>query len=691
MNSYYDSDEEVAWGPVTLQEIKGDLKRPLIRKPERRHTIHPRQKMEPTLYQKIIVEPPTLLKNMEAKSMNSSSHDDYHTPNESLRTEASSRNDKYESNQESSAYFTALDTTKKVTSPVVSSVPLDNTHIHFVDAAMNRASCYDIQNFHQTLIEETILNPEQSFEVEYCPDSSTESQEEIIVISSDEDTSEETEFYGDIKREKNSHFADVLWIDEDAAPNEITPDKRAENKSFDAEFRKSDDDIPSDERSCRNLAGEYSPSVSSKEVECVEENAVASTSSHKINNAANESYEKDSKLSLGGQHEIEANYHRNTQNDQSMDKYSCSGFSKEEESIEINSETYICSREANNSAKENYLEKYSNDSLDGDHENEPNYDEVIETHNETDLLKSEHRPRSCNISPVTIPNIDLSQFDESHDAFSQLNDTMEMMERLLNQGNCNDESLDERINKPNGNDEIISGSFLLKPTSSLLNTEHKVSPCKSRAEPKCLRSNLKERPQTVTPYKTKPVDRITPGKSCKSQIPKPVKSPNGDAFKVPSTPLQMKLPSKAYPKTCPNVKNIVSPVGLYIRYSPQPVLKRNVECTKMGTINFPPQAVNHKNKGNLDNIPAVIYKPSKKQIVTSEKEQAIPMSLEKMIKESNLTRHDKKIRQNKNTSIIRRKLEMNMDLTGSSISDSLLDDSNEDVSILHKMGMPYSK
>lgn len=39
MESYYSSDEEIAWGPVSIREIKSDLKRTTVRKPSRRHTI----------------------------------------------------------------------------------------------------------------------------------------------------------------------------------------------------------------------------------------------------------------------------------------------------------------------------------------------------------------------------------------------------------------------------------------------------------------------------------------------------------------------------------------------------------------------------------------------------------------------------------------------------------------------------
>ncbi|XP_023017345.2 uncharacterized protein isoform X1 [Leptinotarsa decemlineata] len=852
MNSYYSSDEEVAWGPITLREIKGDLKRSR-RKPERRHTIHPSSKNEAHVCPEITVEPPTFCHQMENNV--SSTCDEYYSPNESTKSSRFDINDDLvqdsstyftasdtkatmdksplriqnhkdilETNdsliQDSSAYLTASDTKATAATSPASIQNHNDTHIDFVKAAMNRNSYFDIQNFHHTLVEPTVLCSEQSFN-NSCPNNSIESQEGVIEISSDEgesfegdsrnvkdekyscgkisigsegfpernrslheieessiykrevsdediqeimvhnitlDTSEEKENSSSVGTSSGNINEDSLNSSDEVEQDESDTSAfgkrlgKSRDENLSARDSNSDDVVCIDEANDSDVEKEYSIHNAKESFsECFEE----FEGSNKLNRRTSEessdyenNYGSSSDEIVGGDDKFEVSFdssqaRREGRRLESVEEEKCSNYSNDslesarksssklfeevEESSTLNRTTNKVSSECEKehggfsgemgsiedkveasfdrsktrhggrrleSVEEERGSNDSNESLENE-KVENIHQGIIESHNVTDLFKSEHLPRNCNISPVAIPNIDFAQFDDSYDALSQLNDTMEMMDKLLNQANnaslADSESSDRdirRVSEKSNHDDIISASFLQKPNPDLLYSEEKTTPLNS----KVTKTTPNGRSEPNSALKEKQLNRVTPAMSTKSFIPKLKKSPSGDNFKIPVTPVWQKLPSKTSPRTCSNFRNIVSPVGMYIRHSPQPVLKKNVDPTRMGRVKVETSpSHNHKNKENLDNLPAVIYKPGKTQITTAERKQALPPSIEKMILEPGLTRHDRKLARYKSPAKITAELATGVELTRSSISDSLLEDPCTDVSILHKRDRPFLK
>lgn len=199
MSSYYDSDDDVAWGPLTLREIKRTLKNPVPRKVNRRHTlqattgtaVHSKDKRKPIEMENQITNDSTSLsKDVINKCNITSSSNEYYTPN--------------------------VTATEKHTVPVVNSpkvclenelsvtpnVDFEETQIKFLNLAKNRNTDFDLKNVQQTLVDCTVLNESSEYEnressdemhdscIVKSVDSSKHSQnfeDDIIVVSSDED------------------------------------------------------------------------------------------------------------------------------------------------------------------------------------------------------------------------------------------------------------------------------------------------------------------------------------------------------------------------------------------------------------------------------------------------------------------------------------------------------------------------
>lgn len=175
--------------------------------------------------------------------------------------------------------------------------------------------------------------------------------------------------------------------------------------------------------------------------------------------------------------------------------------------------------------------------------------------------------------------------------------------------------------------------------------------------------------------------RCQPTSSEKKQINKytDTKASSKTYFKIPELPLRPKLTNPTPPKTY-NLKNVVSPVALYIKNSPRIPLKQNVplrDLSKIVTTTNPKPAY----KEIFAELPEVTYKPSKKQIATTEKHIVVPGYMKKFrFVEAHIVKHEGRIIQERDRSNISKKLLLT-DITNTSIDQSLLDGTG-DISVL---------
>lgn len=150
-------------------------------------------------------------------------------------------------------------------------------------------------------------------------------------------------------------------------------------------------------------------------------------------------------------------------------------------------------------------------------------------------------------------------------------------------------------------------------------------------------------------------------------------------FRVPKTLIK--------PKSVVNNKNIVSPVGLYIKYSPKTPLTTHVKQSPQKKLVSPSQIPQPqhfvKNKDNMENFPEVVYQPAKNKLYTVKENLHLPASIDKLVKKSNLIKHERRMNLGRHDEYsVGIKLETETELTKSSIGNSLLDESNQDVSVL---------
>ncbi|RZC33282.1 hypothetical protein BDFB_000028 [Asbolus verrucosus] len=91
------------------------------------------------------------------------------------------------------------------------------------------------------------------------------------------------------------------------------------------------------------------------------------------------------------------------------------------------------------------------------------------------------------------------------------------------------------------------------------------------------------------------------------------------------------------------------------------------------------------NKENIaGGLPEVIYKPAKKTVAATKKEITLPSSIQKLVQEPIITKHEKRVNQRglNMTSVSRKLLEE--DLTCTTVDYSLLNQSGEDISFVTK-------
>lgn len=288
------------------------------------------------------------------------------------------------------------------------------------------------------------------------------------------------------------------------------------------------------------------------------------------------------------------------------------------------------------------------------------------------------------------PIIHQAAFNESDDCL-KLNTTLEEIERMLNEGSDNSHesqytniSSNEPCSSVNLNSscisevlpntmQIISGSFSQSPVHTnleKLKTPNKTAVTGRKPTPRKLKSPTK----ICYNFKTEESSNRK-----KEEIGNKMTTPIGE-FRIPKTPVKPK-------PTVLNNKNIVSPVGIYIKYSPKTPLTTYVkpnECKK-GVISHIPQSpkIIKTTKENRDVLPPVVYQPAKNKLFTMQEQLILPASIDKMVKKSNVIKHEKRVKmviQDEHS--VQRKLNMETELTKASISDSLLDENNQDVSVL---------
>ncbi|KAF7287795.1 hypothetical protein GWI33_003426 [Rhynchophorus ferrugineus] len=239
-----------------------------------------------------------------------------------------------------------------------------------------------------------------------------------------------------------------------------------------------------------------------------------------------------------------------------------------------------------------------------------------------------------------VPKINLEQFDDS----CNFDDTLEEMNRFLTEDLTNTEPKNNLLNKSqntNGSDSSLNSLPVCNKPSSI--EKHKIFYSGEKiSKPRTDLYTCKtiEKSKHLNTHKLKsPVSKKTLFTNTGA------KPKSGDIFKVPSKPLKTVLtPSKP---TSIFLKNVVSPVSVYINNTPKysPVVKNSVTQRRLEKPNIPSaKKENIPSKScNLDEIPAVIYKPSKTKHITNEKDIHLPGSIKKLIKDPTLTKHCQKI------------------------------------------------
>lgn len=159
-SAYYDSDDDVAWGPLTLREIKRTFRDPCKRNVSRRHTIESKlisEKLSQPATQ-TEVEKVTKMNNLHKGNFQSKesenqinttgSSNEYYTPNVTLNHGKNI----FVPNADSS-YVSCEETTEKNR--------FEDTHMQFLALANRKTNLY-LDNEQQTLVEESNLNNQSS-------------------------------------------------------------------------------------------------------------------------------------------------------------------------------------------------------------------------------------------------------------------------------------------------------------------------------------------------------------------------------------------------------------------------------------------------------------------------------------------------------------------------------------------------
>lgn len=142
MLAYYDSDDDVAWGPLTLREIKRTFNNPPARKVNRRCTVHAPQKFASQAETKIVPE----------TRMNADEGVSSLAKGEFEKCVTNSSNEGYSAVDHS--YYTSCTETRSSSCHDI----LEDTHKKFLNLATNGQTQFDLRNLQQTLVECSTIN-----------------------------------------------------------------------------------------------------------------------------------------------------------------------------------------------------------------------------------------------------------------------------------------------------------------------------------------------------------------------------------------------------------------------------------------------------------------------------------------------------------------------------------------------------
>lgn len=228
------------------------------------------------------------------------------------------------------------------------------------------------------------------------------------------------------------------------------------------------------------------------------------------------------------------------------------------------------------------------------------------------------------------------------------------------------------INYSMSDDEAVEDT----PVKENIAPQH-VTPSSEVASKKHLFSDTKQKPSHIPKYISTSAEKKINTNTITKASPK-------TNFKIPEIPSRPKFVTPTPPKATRHLKDIVSPVALYIKNSPRIPLKHNVPLKDLPRI---ATATSRKvsNKENFIDVefPEVVYKPAKNQVATTEKHIIVPPYLRKLnVKEGHITKHEGRINRHLDRSKVSKQL-LQSDITNSTIDQSLLDNSGAgDVSVL---------
>ncbi|CAH1127672.1 unnamed protein product [Ceutorhynchus assimilis] len=277
----------------------------------------------------------------------------------------------------------------------------------------------------------------------------------------------------------------------------------------------------------------------------------------------------------------------------------------------------------------------------------------------------------------TLPPSDLSSYEDEKNNSIDFDDTLEEMNRFLAQGM--DYIMPEKTTVVK-NVPLLEQNLIVSPISgSFENDSDKEFPC---LETKPYRNCYSvEKVSAPKPTAKTSKSATKPKFVSKIKLPTVTKKLGGNEanaiFKVPNKPIR--TPSKLNPA----LKNVVSPVGIYIKHSPKVCPMRNAPPPtklKLPLYTHTSHAISSSHKENIPasedfDMPTVIYKPARKQIATEVRQVNLPNSINKLVNPQVVTKHEART-DNCNQSIERRLMESDYSINLS------LDTTAGDVSIL---------
>ncbi|XP_044751912.1 fibrinogen-binding protein-like [Coccinella septempunctata] len=238
-----------------------------------------------------------------------------------------------------------------------------------------------------------------------------------------------------------------------------------------------------------------------------------------------------------------------------------------------------------------------------------------------EIQKFNESNRVQNDSTTSMQNDSVHSVSEDVGNLS-LNDTFADMERLLTQGYDSDSD--------DSSDNVIESTPCKIPRPPLGNTS----------------GNSK------IPIPTTSCDESS---NSSSSLRYDFKVPKFPPKLIKKTPVSNKLVA---PKSSPiPLKNIVSPVRLYIKNSPFPALKQSHKpgCTRsqytLEGISEATTVARKRHSNLLDSLPEVVYKPSKLVEKKSDNQIILPNNIRSLITERTVIKHEPRKRINLNESV----------------------------------------